>query len=129
MPSRCFFVGMKRIAFLFALVFCFFLTAQESVLRMTLPENLENVMSRKIDLDKTRSEQEQYTVQIFSGNFEQAEIQLARFKGYFPEIEAKLTFETPNYKIRVGRYATRLEGLTALAEIKKKFYQAFLLMP
>jgi len=98
-------------------------------LRLTLPENLENVMARKIDLDKTRSEQEQYTVQIFSGDFEQAEIQLARFKEFFPEIEAKLTFETPNYKIRVGRYATRLEGLTALAAIKKKFYQAFLLMP
>ena len=129
MRSRCFFVDMKRILPLLAFIFCFFLTAQQSTLRLILPENLEDVMSRKIDLDKVRAEQEQYTVQIFSGNFEQAEIQLARFVEFFPEMEAKLTFETPNYKIRVGRYATRLEGLTALAEIKKRFNKAFLLLP
>jgi len=115
--------------FFVVLIPSFVLTAQEAELRLTLPENLEAVMARKIDLDKTRSEQQQYTVQIFSGNFDQAEIQLERFVEFFPEIEAKLSFETPNYKIRVGRYATRLEGLTALAEIKKKFSQAFLLLP
>ena len=129
MKSRCFFVGMKRFLFFVALIPSFLLTAQEAELRLILPENLEAVMARKIALDKTRSEQEQYTVQIFSGNFDQAKIQLERFMEFFPDTEAKLSFETPNYKIRVGRYATRLEGLTALAEIKKKFSKAFLLLP
>ena len=129
MCGRCFFVGMKRMLFFVPLIAGLVLKAQQAELRLTLPENLEAVMARKIDLDKKRSEQQQYTVQIFSGNFDQAEIQLERFVEYFPEIEAKLSFETPNYKIRVGCYATRLEGLTALAEIKKKFSQAFLLLP
>ena len=129
MCGRCFFVGMKRMLFFVPLIAGFVLKAQQAELRLTLPENLEAVMARKIDLDKTRSEQQQYTVQIFSGNFDQAEIQLERFVEFFPETKAKLSFETPNYKIRVGRYATRLEGLTALAEIKKKFSQAFLLLP
>lgn len=86
-------------------------------------------MERKIELDKARAEQEQYTVQIFSGSFDQAELHLEKFAEFFPDIEAQLSFETPNYKIRAGRYATRLEGLTALGEIKKKFPQAFLLLP
>lgn len=127
--SRCFFVNMKEMLSLWFLILFGSLAAQEGTLKLELPENLENVMARKTALDRERSEQNQFTIQIFSGNFEQAEIQMERFTKFFPETEAKLTFETPNYKIRVGRFATRLEGLTAMEGIKKKFPKAFLLLP
>lgn len=120
---------MKKMLSLWAIILFGSLAAQEGTLKLELPDKLEDVMDRKTTLDRARSEQNQYTVQIFSGNFDQADAQMERFTTFFPETEAKLTFETPNYKIRVGRYKTRLDGLTALAEIKRKFPKAFLLLP
>jgi hypothetical protein len=120
---------MKEMLSLWAIILFGSLAAQEGTLKLELPDKLEDVMDRKTTLDRARSEQNQYTVQIYSGNFDQAEIQMERFKNFFPGTEAKLTFETPNYKIRVGLFKTRLEGLTAMEDIKKKFPKAFLLLP
>ena len=40
-----------------------------------------------------------------------------------------MRFETPNYKIWIGNFKTRLEADRALLLIKKKFYSAFVFKP
>jgi len=54
---------------------------------------------------------------------------LDSFSRAFPSRYAKLSFETPNYKIRVGKFATRLEGIQTLDTLLVKFPEAFLLKP
>ncbi|MGB0199555.1 MAG: hypothetical protein ACPF80_05940, partial [Flavobacteriaceae bacterium] len=70
---------MKEMLSLWFLILFGSLVAQEGTLKLELPDNLENVMARKTTLDRERSEQNQYTVQIFSGNFDQADAQMERF--------------------------------------------------
>ena len=58
-----------------------------------------------------------------------AKVYLDSFSRAFPNRYAKLSFETPNYKIRVGKFATRLEGIQTLDTLRVKFPEAFLLKP
>jgi hypothetical protein len=49
------------------------------------------------------------------------------FKETFPDWEVNLSFETPNYKVQVGRYKDYYMGLDKLNEVKKVYPAAFLL--
>lgn len=105
------------------------LQAQDNALVVKTPQNLDDVLDRKLLLDKKRLAKNQYTIQIFSGNYDMAKIYLDSFSLAFPSHYAKLSFETPNYKIRVGKFATRLEGIKTLDTLRVKFSEAFLLKP
>tara|TARA_A200000113_G_scaffold132251_1_gene118960 strand:- start:412 stop:783 length:372 start_codon:yes stop_codon:yes gene_type:complete len=117
--------------------FCFFILmllasgiyAQDNALIVKTPQNLDDVLERKLSLDKKRLKNNQFTIQIFSGNYEMAQVFLDSFSMSFPEKNAKLTFETPNYKIRTGMFGSRLEGVQTLDKIRIKFPDAFLLKP
>ena len=120
-------IMLKYFAYLF--VFASSLHAQDNKLVVKTPPNLEYVLERKLSLDKKRLAKNQYTIQIFSGNYETAKVYLDSFSRAFPSRYAKLSFETPNYKIRVGKFATRLEGIQTLDTLRVKFPQSFLLKP
>jgi hypothetical protein len=120
---------LKPICFVILFVFASSLNAQESALVIKTPQNLDDVLDLKLSLDKKRLSKNQYTIQIFSGNYEAAKIHLDSFSRAFPSRYAKLSFETPNYKIRVGKFATRLEGIQLLDTLRMKFPEAFLLKP
>ena len=120
---------LKPICFVILFVFGFSLHAQDNALVVKTPQNLDEVLERKLSLDKKRLAKNQFTIQIFSGNYEAAKIHLDSFSRAFPSRFAKLSFETPNYKIRVGKFATRLEGIQALDTLRVKFPEAFLLKP
>ena len=57
-----------------------------------------------------------------------AEIYL-EFSSYFPNLKKTLTFETPNYKVRVGNFEKKINADVKLEEIKKKYKSAFVLQP
>ena len=120
---------LKPFCFVILFVFAFSLYAQDSTLVIKTPQNLDDVLDRKLSLDKKRLSKNQYTIQIFSGNYEAAKTHLDSFSRAFPSRYAKLSFETPNYKIRVGKFATRLEGVQMLDTLRMKFPEAFLLKP
>ena len=120
---------LKPICFVILFVFASSLRAQDSSLVVKTPQNLDDVLDRKLLLDKKRLAKNQYTIQIFSGNYDMAKIYLDSFSLAFPSHYAKLSFETPNYKIRVGKFATRLEGIKTLDTLRVKFSEALLLTP
>lgn len=115
--------------FLFVIMLTTTIVAQENELRLKTPPNLEEVLARKIDLDKKSLAKNQYTIQIYSGNYDMAKVFLDSFAQAFPDQTVKLKFETPNYKIRVGQFSSRLEGVEIFNTIKDKFPQAFMLKP
>ena len=45
----------------------------------------------------------------------------------FPSTEPRMVFEQPNYKVRVGRYFTRLEAQNLFTEVKHVFPKAILI--
>jgi len=122
-------IHLKSFCLIFLFLLAFTLKAQENILVVKTPQNLDEVLELKLSLDKKRLAKNQYTIQIFSGNYEAAKIYMDSFSRNFPSRYAKLSFETPNYKIRVGKYATRLEGIQTLDTLRVKFPDAFLLRP
>lgn len=120
---------LKSFCFLVLLGFASVAHSQEPALIVNTPQSLDDVLERKLTLDKKRLANNQFTIQIFSGNYEMAQVFLDSFGQVFPKKYAKLSFETPNYKIRIGTFGSRLEGIQTLDSIRIKFPDAFLLKP
>lgn len=62
-----------------------------------------------------------YTIQLYNGNEVEAKKLLARFKIEFPEINAKLLYETPDWKVHVGLYKVKLDADRASLLFKEEF--------
>lgn len=103
--------------------------AQNAKTYVDAPEKLGDLLQRKIDIDKKTSEEKQYTIQVHYGDFESTTAVLEQFGTLFPDLSSKLVFETPNYKIRAGRFATEGDAMKILVKVKRKFPSAFVLKP
>jgi hypothetical protein len=70
-----------------------------------------------------------YRIQIFfdSGNSsKQAAMSAKRtFETRFPDVETYISFEEPNYKIRVGNFRTKLDAEGCLKKIASMYPNAF----
>ena len=89
--------------------------AQEGTVNVVQDEKITQLLelkkdSRIVDL---------YRIQIYTGSRKTAFEKLEEFKTIFPDIETTILYDTPNYKIWVGSYRTRLEVDNALVAIKK----------
>ncbi len=70
---------------------------------------------------------EGYSIQIFTGDSRaEARERMMDFLRSFPDSEPKLTFEQPNYKVRIGRYYSRLEAYAFYREVRRVFPKAIL---
>ena len=87
---------------------------------------IDRVLALKKELNK---EQDYIKIQIFNGNRLDAEATLVEFKTEFPDHFVEMKYETPNYKIWVGKFRTRLEADRELLAVKKLFPNAFPFKP
>ena len=124
-----FFKGLANF-FLFVLIFnCSTVFGQSKNLDIEISEEIERFLSLKIMVNKNKYENNYYAIQLYSGNYKMAKKILSEFKIKFPEWESILSFETPNYKIRVGNFKEFLEASKKLDYIRKLYPSAFLLKP
>jgi hypothetical protein len=54
---------------------------------------------------------------------------LSEFKQEFAAIDATIVFNTPNYKVWVGNFRTRIEAEKTLADIKDRYKNVLLIKP
>jgi len=110
-------------------MFCFAQSqAQEGSVAVNQDRDIAVLLALKKDINKTKMN---YKIQIFSRANDRLGAEKARldFSESFTDMETSLKYETPNYKIWVGNFKTRLEVDRALLEIKKKFPNAFPIKP
>ena len=69
-----------------------------------------------------------FTIQVYGGD-DRAAAQNSRLAliRNFPLTEPRMVFEQPNYKVRVGKYYTRLEAQNLFIEVKQVFPKAILI--
>lgn len=123
---------MKKVIYLFVLFNCFFfssLWSQDASLKVRLEPKLQQVLDFKKKVNENAFTSGQFAIQLFYGSYAQATSVSEKFNRLFPDQQAELVFETPNYKVRVGKYASRLEATKNLQLIKRRFPAAFLLVP
>ena len=116
------------------LVGIFFLTP-EKLIGQNNPATIEttqevaDLIERKVEINKEVFASQYYAIQLYYGNYTAAKNILNDFTTAFPDWETELSFETPNYKVRVGRFKNINLANQKLEEIRKIYPSAFLLEP
>jgi len=114
------------------LIFCFSflgfqnLIAQEGTVTVNQSKDIDALLDLKKDVNK-RSDN--FKIQIYNGTRAGAENAKSNFYQSYSGWAASTVFETPNYKIWIGNYKTRLEADRALLRVKRKFPNAFIFKP
>jgi hypothetical protein len=67
-----------------------------------------------------------FRIQIFMGTNDEGIRQRDRFMMLYPDVEVKSFFDRPDYKVRVGSFASREDAQAFLQEISKYFKEAFI---
>ncbi len=105
------------------------INAQDQNITLTQDPKFEQLLNDKRKINTSISTNDTYKIQIFSGKSEEAKKTLSNFKREFNPIDGTIIFNTPNYKVVVGNFKTRIEAERNLEEIKKKYNSVFLLKP
>jgi hydrogenase maturation factor len=120
---------LKTITTGILIVFSSTISGQEKSSKIETSPSVKTLIERKIEVNKAVFENQYYAIQLYYGNNTAANRILKEFKVNFPEWEAELSFETPNYKVRVGRFKDFNLASQKLEEIRKVYPSAFLLEP
>ena len=110
------------------IIFYIFCLAQNGALKITQDVKLDSIISLKKEVNKEDFTSGQYTIQVFSGSFNESNELFEKLKNEKTE-ELFFSFETPYYKIRIGKYISKIDAIKKLKEIKKNFPSAFILRP
>ncbi|MCC9063140.1 SPOR domain-containing protein [Flavobacterium piscisymbiosum] len=103
--------------------------AQDQNLIVNQDPKFEQLLNEKRKINTSINTNDTYKIQIFSGKSEEAKKTLSDFKREFNTIDGTIIFNTPNYKVMVGNFKTRIEAERNLADIKKRFKSVFLIKP
>ena len=127
--NMLFYKGLSNLFFTMLIFNCSTNFAQSKNLDIEISEEVEKLISLKILLNEKNYKNNYYAIQIYNGNYEKAKMTLSDFKKQFPDWESSLSFETPNYKVRVGNFKEFLKASKKLEFIRKLYPSAFLLRP
>ena len=103
--------------------------AQDQNITLNQDPKFEQLLNDKRKINTSISTNDTYKIQIFSGKSEEAKKTLSNFKREFNPIDGTIIFNTPNYKVIVGNFKTRIEAERNLEEIKKRYKSVFLVKP
>ena len=103
--------------------------AQSQNLTLNQDPKFEQLLNDKRKFNTSISTNDSYRIQIFSGKSEDAKKTLSDFKREYTNIDGTIIFNTPNYKVIVGNFKSRIEAERNLADIRKKYKSVFLMKP
>jgi len=89
---------------------------------------IAKLIAYKSELNQSNTEK-RFSIQIYNGTLEGAENAEKEFQEKFDDISCNISFETPNYKVRVGKFRNRLEADRYLMKVREEYPSAFLLQP
>jgi len=75
------------------------------------------------------SNNEYYRIQVAFGDYAKAQRIKANVEEDFPDLPSKIDFDSPTYRVRVGRFASKLDAERKFNEIRIKYPDAMLLKP
>ncbi|WP_093025278.1 SPOR domain-containing protein [Pustulibacterium marinum] len=93
------------------------------------PEVVAKLMELKTELGYDENIDKIYKIQIYSGGKANTEEASKEFIEKFPDWNFEINYEYPNYKLRAGKFRTRLEADKHLIAIKKEYPGALIINP
>ena len=95
--------------------------------RVTIDQDSD--ITKLLEYKKDVKTADLYKIQLDFGSRSEAMALRQKFRNTFSQWPSELVYETPNYKVWVGNFNTRLEADIALLKIKKKFSKAMVFEP
>lgn len=114
-----------RISF-FLFSFSFALNAQQGNVTISQDSDIVKLLEFKKDISTSRV----YRIQVYQDvDLDIAQREKENFLNIYEEWPVEIVWNTPNYKVWVGNFATRLEADRAWAKIKKDYMNAIIFQP
>jgi vancomycin resistance protein YoaR len=106
-----------------------YVNAQDQNVTVTQEAKFGQLLNEKRKINPSLTVNDSYKIQIYNGGSENAKKTLSEFKQEFAAIDATIVFNTPNYKVWVGNFRTRIEAEKTLADIKDRYKNVLLIKP
>jgi hypothetical protein len=126
--------GIKTILFL-TITFCFTATFAQTAGKVTVVKSdlIDSLINRRLALTKGYTKDGTavtvmgYRVQIFFGpDRKLAYSEQEKFKLYYPELGTYITYNQPNYILKVGDFRSRVDAQKLLNDLKPLFPTIFI---
>ena len=107
----------------------FYTNAQDQNITVNQDPKFEQLLNEKRKINTSLTVNDSYKIQIFTGSSKKKKKTLNEFRLEFKEIDATIVFNTPNYKVWVGNFRTRIEAEKTLSEINNRYKNVLLIKP
>lgn len=103
--------------------------SQVGKIELNQDSKLTELMKLKKEVNEETFTSGQFTIQVYNGQYEGGVELMEKLilENRFQDVI--FSFETPYYKIRIGKYVSKIEAIKELEIIKKTFRSAFILKP
>ncbi len=105
------------------------MNAQGQNVSVSQDPKFEQLLNEKRKINASLTVNDSYKIQIYTGGSENAKKTLNEFRQEFNDIDATIVFNTPNYKVWVGSFRTRIEAERNLVNIKDRYKNVLLIKP
>lgn len=120
-------ISLLSFVFIVLLTFTSLAQQKEGELQIETSTKIDAVVSQKKQYNKNLESIKGYRIQLFYGSEKAAYKIKDEFKALFPDITTKIIFSSPQWKVQVGNFITRLEADRTLTSIKKEYPGAIIL--
>ncbi len=100
---------------------------QEGIITIDSSDEIKTLIEKKISYNAQIKNQNGYRIQLFYGSETGVRNIRSKFAKLHPNTPTYIDFDTPDWKIRVGNYKTRLEAERALKKIRANFLYAYIM--
>ena len=120
---------MHKIMYIILLLISSLAFGQDNENEIGKSEAFKKLMNLHKNASQEKHNIDYYSIQIYSGNYSEADSLYKFSNDFFISDSVFFFYETPNYKIQVGKFWNKLRAQKKLKEIQKKFKSAFILKP
>ncbi len=118
---------MKILVYIALTVFCMsFTNAQKGRVNVQQDEKIDQLLEV---YESVLSNAEYYRIQVGFGSLAKANRIKASVEQDFPLMPSKIDFDSPTYRVRIGRFKTRIQAERKFKEVRQKYPDAMLLKP
>ncbi|MGB3142491.1 MAG: SPOR domain-containing protein [Maribacter sp.] len=107
-------------------LFCKIGVAQSASIHIEQDEKIDKLLEiYKSALSNT----EYYRIQVGFGDYADAQKIKSDVEQDFPDLPAKIDFDSPTYRVRVGKFTSKMDAERKFNEVRVKYPNAMLLKP
>jgi len=103
--------------------------AQEATVTFEQDDRIEQLLKERKRLLKNGELKGYYSIQVFSGEISGAQKILKNCKSMFTDYKSQIEYQTPNYKVWIGKFRNQLDADRALMNISTEYEGAFVFKP